>query len=75
MIDDVPDTREQDDELAKLRDSLAELSVKPGAKNHLVVVCNGLALQFDKATHLAPNHEYYPILLEHAGGFQQVASL
>ena len=75
MIDDVPDTREQDDELAKLRDSLADLSVKPGAKNHLAVVSNGLASQFNKATQLVPNHEYFPILLEHAGGFQRVTSL
>ena len=79
MVDDVPDTHEQeiliDDELAKLRDGLAKLSVKPGAKNHLAVVSNGLASQFDKATQLAPNQEYFPVLLEHTGGFQRATSL
>ena len=64
-----------DEESSKLRQGLAALAVKPGAKNHLVVIGNDLDSQFDKATRLVPNQEYSPILLEHSGGFQRVVSL
>ena len=49
--------------------------MKPGAKNHLAVIGNELDLQFKKATQRAPNQEYFPVLLEHSGGFQRTISL
>ena len=46
MVDDAPDARAQgaavDDESSKLRQGLAALAVKPGARNHLVVIGNDL---------------------------------
>ena len=79
MVDDAPDARAQgaavDDESSKLRQGLAALAVKPGARNHLVVIGNDLDSQFGKATRLVPNQEYSPIVLEHSGGFQRIVSL
>ena len=79
MAIDAPDAHKHevpiDDESAKLRGGFATLSVKPSVQNHLAVVGVGLASQFDKATRQVPNREYLPVLLEHADGFERVASL
>ena len=79
MVDDAPGAYEQEapvhGELAKLQDGLAALAVKPGAKNHLVVIGNELDSQFKKATQRVPNQEYFPVLLEHTGGFQRIISM
>ena len=62
-------------ELAKIRDGMAALSVKPGVQKHLVVVGHGLASQFSKANQQVPNKEYVPVILEHSEGHPRIASL
>ena len=64
-----------DGELAKIRDGMAELSVKPGVQKHLVVVGHGLASQFSRANRQVPNKEYVPVILEHSDGYHRIASL